>query len=217
MEFKVFDLGLIDFQQALSLQKQIHLKVKEGLLEGALIICSHYPVMTTGRRAKKESLLVPKEKLKKRGVSLCQVERGGDITYHGPGQLTAYPIFNLGLIKKDIHLFLRELEEVVISFLMDLGIAAERRYGLTGVWIGNKKIASIGISIKNWITFHGLTINIRSNDLENFRLIKPCGMNIEMTSAEDILGVNLEIADLKEGLILAFKKVFCRSRQLCAS
>ena len=216
MEFKVFDLGLIDFQQALSLQKQIHLKVKEGLLEGALIICSHYPVMTAGRRAKKESLLVPRKELKERGVSLCQVERGGDITYHGPGQLTAYPIFNLGLVKKDIHLFLRELEEVVISFLMDLGIAAERRYGLTGVWIGNKKIASIGISIKNWITFHGLTINIKSNDLENFRLIKPCGMDIEMTSVEDILGADLEIADLKEELILAFKKVFCRSRQLIA-
>jgi lipoate-protein ligase B len=209
MEFKVSDLGLIDFQKALSLQKQVHLKVKEGLLEGALLICSHYPVMTAGRRAKKESLLVTEKELRERGVGLRQVERGGGITYHGPGQLTAYPIFNLGLVKKDIHLFLRKLEEVATSFLIELGIAAERRHGLTGVWIGGKKIASIGISIKNWITFHGLTINIKSSDLGNFRLIKPCGMDIEMTSAEDILGANLEIADLKEGLVSAFKKTFC--------
>ncbi len=214
MEIEVFDLGLTDYSKALSLQREIHLKVKAGALQGALIVCSHYPVITIGRTGKRENFLVSEEELKNRGVGLYQVERGGDITYHGPGQLTAYPVFNLEYLKNDRHLFLRQLEEAILVFLIDIGIGGERRSGLTGVWVRGKKIASIGIAIKNWVTYHGISLNIKSSDLENFRLIRPCGMDIEMTCVEDILGRELEIADLKEGLILAFQKVFCRSRQL---
>ncbi|MBM3254954.1 MAG: lipoyl(octanoyl) transferase LipB [Candidatus Omnitrophica bacterium] len=217
MKFEIFDLGLIEYERALSLQKKIHLEVREGLLESALIICRHYPVITLGRTAKEDSLLVSREELQKRGIGLLRVERGGDITYHGPGQITCYPIFNLGYLKKDINLFLRQLEQVAISFFAGLGICAGNRSGLTGAWIGSKKISSIGISIKNWITFHGLSINIESDDLGGFRLIKPCGMDIEMTCAEDILGRDLKIDNLKENLIKSFQEVFCRSRQLSAS
>ncbi|MEI6631483.1 MAG: lipoyl(octanoyl) transferase LipB [bacterium] len=208
MEFEVFDLGLIEYERALSLQKETHLKVKEGLLESALIICVHYPVITLGRAAKENSLLVSREELQKRGIGLLRVERGGDITYHGPGQITCYPIFNLGYLKKDINLFLRQLEQVAISFFAGLGICAGQRKGLTGAWVENKKISSIGISIKNWITFHGLSINIKSDDLGGFRLIKPCGMDIEMACAEEILGRELKMGSLKENLIKSFQEVF---------
>jgi len=146
--------------------------------------------------------------LKIRGIELYEIERGGDVTYHGPGQLTAYPIFNLNYLKKDIHLFLRQLEEVIIDLLSDLGIKSNRRLGLAGVWVNNQKIASIGIAIKNWITFHGLSINIKKSDLNNFRFIRPCGMDIEMASLETILARDIELANLKIKLIYKFRDVF---------
>jgi len=209
MEFEVFDWGLVEYSRALSLQKEAYFKVKEGNPESALIICSHYPVITIGRLGERKNLLVSEEELLLRAVSLFWVERGGDITYHGPGQLTAYPIFNLACLKKDIHFFLRNLEEVALCFLMGLGIKGQRLPGLTGVWLGDKKIASVGIAVKNWITYHGLTINIKSNDLENFRLIRPCGMDVEMTCAEEALGRELEMCVLKKRLIEKFQEVFC--------
>ena len=208
MEFKVFDLGLVDFKEAWQFQKEIFSDVKAGLIKSALILCQHYPVITLGRKAVKENVRVSEYELKNRGIQIYEIERGGDVTYHGPGQLVIYPIFNLNYLGRDIHIFLRRLEEVVIDLLSDFGIKASRFSGLTGVWVNKQKIASIGIAIRNWITFHGLSINIKKNDLDNFRLIKPCGMDIEMIALETILGRNIEIDNLKENLIYKFKDIF---------
>jgi lipoate-protein ligase B len=213
MEFKIFDLGLVDYFYTWQRQKEIFNDVKIGLLESGLILCQHYPVITLGRQAKKENLRVDTTELRSRGIGIYEIKRGGDVTYHGPGQLVAYPIFNLNYFKKDIHLFLRQLEEAVINLLADFGIQGLRYTGLTGVWVEQQKIASIGIAIKNWITFHGLSINIKKDDLENFRLIRPCGMNIKMTSLESVLGRDVEINSIKETLIPKFRDVFEANRE----
>jgi lipoate-protein ligase B len=205
MEFKVFDLGLLDFESARQCQKEIFREVKGGHYLSALILCRHYPVITLGRSAKKENIRVSESELFKKGIRVYEIERGGDVAYHGPGQLTVYPVFNLEFFKKDIHLFLRKLEELAIDFLADFGVGALRYPGLTGVWVGNKKIASIGIAIRNWITFHGISINVKRNDLANFSLIRPCGMEIEMTSLETLLDRDIEIETIKENLINKFR------------
>lgn len=208
MEFRVIDLGLVNFQRAWNFQKELFNEVRENYLKAALIVSQHYPVITLGRLAKKENILTPEDELRKRGIYIYEIERGGDVTYHGPGQIIAYPIFNLNYLKKDIHLFLRQLEKTVIDFLADFGIQGARYAGLTGVWIGKQKISSMGIAIKNWITFHGVSINIKKNDLDNFRLIKPCGIEIEMTALETMLGRDININSAKGILINKFKNTF---------
>jgi len=208
MEFKVFDLGLIEFKQAWHFQKAALLQVKEGSLTSALILCQHCPVITLGRLSDKRNILATQDELKAKGVEIFQIERGGDVTYHGPGQLIAYPVFNLQLFKKDIHFFLRQLEEVAIDLLSDFGVTSLRQPGLTGVWVNKNKIASIGIAIKNWITFHGLSINIKKDDLSGFRMIKPCGLDIEMTSLEIETGRDIGIETIKKNLIAKFKDIF---------
>jgi len=208
MEFEIFDSGLVDFKRAWQFQKEVFEAVKNVNPKSALILCQHYPVITQGRRPQKENIRISEDELKKRGIEVYAIERAGDVTYHGPGQINAYPIFNLAFFKKDIHLFLRQLEEVVIDLLSDFGIKGLRYAGLTGVWIGRKKIASIGIAIRNWITFHGLSINIKKNDLDNFRFIRPCGMDIEMTSLETELERDIEVENVKENLIYKFRNVF---------
>ncbi|MBU1090964.1 MAG: lipoyl(octanoyl) transferase LipB [Candidatus Omnitrophica bacterium] len=204
MDCKIFDLGLIQFKPAWYFQKEAFKAVKHGYIDSALIICQHYPVITLGRCANRDNILCSNKVLAFKGIGVFEIERGGDVTYHGPGQLTIYPIFNLNYLKKDIHWYLRQLEEITINFLKDFGITSERRPGLTGVWVGNKKIASIGITVKNWITYHGVSINIESEDLANFKLITPCGLDIEMTCLEKELGRHIAITDLKNDLIRRF-------------
>ena len=208
MDFRVFNLGLVDFKKALQFQKKIFQEIKNNYFNSALILCRHYPVITMGRQASAENIKVSSFELRNRGIHMYEIERGGDVTYHGPGQLTVYPIFNLTYLKKDIHLFLRQLEGLVIDFLSDFGIKGLRYKGLTGVWIDKNKVASIGIAIRNWITFHGMSINIKKDDLDNFSLIKPCGMDIEMTSLETALGKNIEIEQMKEIFTHKFKDTF---------
>lgn len=208
MEFEVFDLGLVDFQQALNFQKEKFNEVKSGSMRSALILCRHHPVITYGRRADRKNILVTPEILKEKGIRIYAAERGGDVTYHGPGQLIAYPVFDLHYFKKDIHLFLRRLEDVVIDFLSDFGLAACRIAGKTGVWVGNEKISSIGVAIRNWITFHGVSINIARSDMDNFRLIRPCNMDVQMACLEDVLGRSADIDEIKESIALKFKANF---------
>jgi lipoate-protein ligase B len=184
MRFQVYDLGLIEFRPAGEFQRQLVQKIKEGRAGHSLILCRHRPVITFGRSANRANILATSEELNAKGIELAETERGGDVTYHGPGQLTVYPVFDLNNIKKDIHLFLRNLEGRITSVLEILGIPAVRREGLTGAWVGKKKIASIGIAVKNWITYHGFALNVWEDDLRNFSLIRPCGMDIIMTSIE---------------------------------
>ncbi len=200
MQFRTFDLGLIDFKSAWDFQKEIFARVKNNEFNAALIFCRHYPVITLGRGADIRNILVSEKELAAKGINLYEIERGGDVTYHGPGQLVIYPIFNLNFFVKDIHFFLRKLEEIAILTLSEFGIQAQRRFGLTGVWVENKKIASIGIAIRNWITFHGLAINIQHEDLASFSLIRACGMDIMMTSIETIAGRKISFEQVKETL-----------------
>jgi len=198
MRIEFSDLGLVYYKDSYKAQLEAFNRVKEGIVEHALLSCSHFPVITLGRQAKTNNLLVSERELKEKGVELFNIERGGDITYHGPGQLTAYPVFNLNLLKKDLHLFLRNLEQVIIGTLACFNLKAEQRKGLTGVWVEGKKIASIGISVRQWISFHGLSINIKDDDLANFSLIRPCGMDIMITSMESVLNKPIEIGEVEK-------------------
>ncbi len=200
MEIKLFDLGLIDYQAGLARQKEVFQEVLSGRLDSGLILCRHYPVITYSRQAGLANLKVSVNELKKRGIGLYQTERGGDITYHGPGQLMVYPVLNLRYFKPDIHWYLRKLEELAIGTLEGFGVFGQVKPGLTGVWYREQKIASIGVAIKKWITFHGLALNIKKDDLENFSLIRPCGMDISMTSLESVLARAVEMDALKESL-----------------
>ena len=194
MEFEVVDLGLIEYSRALSFQKKTLQDTLAGERSATLITCRHFPVITLGRTASLHNIVAPTEALQARNIKVIETERGGDVTYHGPGQLTIYPIINLNYFKKDIHWYLRTLEEIIIALLSDFGLQADRPNNLTGVWLNDKKICSIGISIKRWITFHGLSINLHHHDLENFRLIRPCGLAKVMTSLETELGRSVEHA-----------------------
>jgi lipoate-protein ligase B len=205
MAIQLFDLGLVDYEQGLLRQREIFEAVYRGSLDSALITCRHYPVITYGRQAGLANLKVSEGELKSRGIELSKTERGGDITYHGPGQLLVYPILNLNYFKRDIHWYLRKLEELAIGALEEFGVFGQVKPGLTGVWWKEQKIASIGIAVRKWITFHGLALNIKKDDLENFSLIRPCGMDIKMTSVESVLGTRIAIEKLGTPFLLKLR------------
>jgi len=198
MDIRVFDLGLVDFLRCYEFQKHVFNKVRSGEIASALVACRHRPVITLGRSAGKNNILNTS------GIPVYPIERGGDVTYHGPGQITVYPIFNLALFKKDLHWFLRQLEQAAIDLLRVFGAKGERKEGLTGVWVNDEKIASIGIAVRNWISFHGISINIKDDDLSGFRQIRPCGMDIEMTSLETVLGRDVDMDEAKDKIIEKF-------------
>ncbi|MFH1413555.1 MAG: lipoyl(octanoyl) transferase LipB [Candidatus Omnitrophota bacterium] len=213
MDFKIFDLGLIKYEPTWHFQKEVFKAVKYGYIDSALILCQHHPVITLGRSADRKNILFSDEELSLKEIRTFEIERGGDVTYHGPGQITIYPVFNLNYLKRDIHWFLRQLEEIIISFMADFDLKGGRHLGLTGVWVGDKKIASIGIAVKNWITYHGISMNIKADDLVNFKLIRPCGMDIEVTSVETESGRTINIAHTKEAILRRFKYTFPNARR----
>ncbi len=204
-ENQVLDLGLVDYNTALLLQKKLFEEVKAGSLKSALIFCRHYPVITLGRGAKKENLKIDESVLNQKKIPVYCVERGGKVNYHGPGQLVIYPVLRLELFKKDIHYFLRRLEETVIAVLSEFGIKGIAREGLTGVWVGERKICSIGITVKNWVSYHGLALNIKDNDLANFSLIRPCGMDIKMISVETVLKKDISFESIQKTFLRRFE------------
>ena len=180
----IIKLGLIEYRKAFELQKDIHSQVCEGILPVAIIVCRHYPVITIGRSAKSGSLLLSRAEYSRRGIEVVDIDRGGDVTYHSPGQLVVYPIFPMAAFDNDLHQFLRFIEDAIIDALKCSGILANRRPGLTGAWVGERKIASIGIGVKRWVSYHGLSLIVKAEGLDDFSLIKPCGMDISMTSVE---------------------------------
>lgn len=208
MEFKVLDLGLADFTAALEAQQQAFRQVKSGQINSALVLCRHRPVITLGRLSDKRNILASPAELTAKGITVYAIERGGDVTYHGPGQITAYPIFNLECLKKDLHWFLRQLECVAIALLEEFGINASQRKGITGVWVLGRKIASLGIAVRNWITFHGISLNIKEDDLANFNLIRPCGMDTEMVAMENLLSRDVSVEAVKDKLVQQFYRYF---------
>ncbi|HUR91618.1 MAG TPA: lipoyl(octanoyl) transferase LipB [Gemmatimonadaceae bacterium] len=179
----VADLGTMPYAEALELQRSVAAKRITGeIFEDVLLLVQHPPVVTLGRSSKDANLVASPELLKLRGVELFEVERGGDVTFHGPGQLVGYPIIDLKRHKQDLHWYLRTIEQALIDTLEALGIAAGRNTGYTGVWTGGKKIASIGVHARDWVTWHGFALNV-TTDLSYFDLIVPCGIqDVTMTS-----------------------------------
>jgi lipoyl(octanoyl) transferase len=192
----IIDLGLLGYAEAYALQKRVVAARKADAIEDALLLCEHPPVITLGRSGKRENLLASEHVLRQKGVEFHATDRGGDITYHGPGQLVGYPILNLGAIRRDVVWYVRMLEEAMIRATAEFGIAAERVAGKTGIWVraGNteEKLAAIGVHISRWVTSHGFAYNV-STDLRNFELIVPCGIaDRKATSLEKLLGRNVE-------------------------
>jgi lipoate-protein ligase B len=185
----VHDLGCRPYAEVLELQRQLCRERLAGELnEDVLLLVEHEPVITLGRGTRPESLPVSVSVLERRGIPVFDVERGGDVTYHGPGQLVGYPVIDLRQHREDLHWYLRRLEVGLINALSRLGIVAGANPGLTGVWTNGRKIASIGIHVKQWVTFHGFALNV-STDLSYFDLIVPCGIRgVVMTSVSRELG-----------------------------
>ena len=204
----IIDLGLIDYEDAYRIQKELVQRRRLGEIDDTLIIAEHRPVFTIGRAGSRENLLADEKLLAERGIKVLSVDRGGDITFHGPGQLIAYPVIDLASKFTDLHRYLRRLEDVVIEFLSRYSVPAVRSNGKTGVWVGGRKIASIGIGAANWITYHGLSINVNV-DLGFFSMIHPCGFkNIEMESLARILGKNIDMEQAKRTLLSSFGGIF---------
>jgi lipoyl(octanoyl) transferase len=179
----VIDLGRRAYGDTLELQRALRRQRIAGeLTDDLLLLVEHDPVVTLGRGTRATSLPLPPDELRRRGVEVAEVERGGDVTWHGPGQLVGYPILDLSAHRPDLHWYLRQLEQAVIDALGSLDIPAERNPGLTGVWTRGRKIASIGIHVKQWVTLHGFALNVTA-ELTPFSLIVPCGIQgVTMTS-----------------------------------
>ncbi|MHB8929881.1 MAG: lipoyl(octanoyl) transferase LipB [Melioribacteraceae bacterium] len=206
--FDYSDLGLIDYKQAWDLQKEIFDLRLRNEINDTFFLLEHPHTYTLGKVAEKENLISSESQLKELGISVYDIDRGGDITYHGPGQIVGYPIIKLSDWKEDTHLYLRGLEEVIILTCREYGIETERNSKYTGVWIGERKIAAIGIKVSRWITMHGFAFNVNT-DLSYFGGIIPCGIkDKEVTSLQRELGREISIDEVKEKLIKNFKKVF---------
>ncbi len=205
-----YDLGLVDYEKCLAIQKEYVRKIKLGEVGDTVILAEHPPVFTIGRSGKRNNLLVAEDYLKKIGISVIDAGRGGDITFHGPGQLVLYPILDLKKRYRDLHRYLRQLEEACINFLKEYHVEGHRIAGRTGVWVDSKKIAFIGIGSSNWVTFHGLSININT-DLGYFSMINPCGMrDIEVTSLSEITRGNIDMESAKQRVIKHFDYIFAK-------
>lgn len=210
----ICDLGLTDYEDTYRIQKEFVTRRKLGEIEDSLLITEHTPVFTIGRVGNPENLLVDEASLVSKGIKFVRVDRGGDITCHMPGQLVVYPVIDLKPRGRDLHKYLRDLEEVAIKFLQRYGIMACRFEGRTGAWVGGKKIVSIGIGASDWVTYHGMSINIR-NDLHYFSMINPCGMpEARAISMEAILGKDIDMNEAKLIIIREFYRVFKTSEDI---
>lgn len=206
-KLNIVNLGIVDYREAHQLQKRLLQEHIEGRGSDTLVLLQHNPVITIGRSGSKSNILLSESALAAAGIEVCEIERGGDVTYHGPGQLTGYPIINLQHFRKDVHWYLRQLEEVIIRVLTEYGITGERIEGYTGVWVGNEKIAAIGISVRRWITYHGFAFNINP-DMSHFQMITPCGITDKgVTSLERLLGYRVDIDEVADRTASAFARV----------
>jgi len=177
----------VSYKYGLALQEKAFSRVSSGEARGTLLLLQHKPVFTIGRSGGRENLLADEKTLRASGIEICETDRGGNITYHGPGHIVAYPIFDLSRWKKDLSWYVTSLEEVVIQVLEDYGITAGRKAKYRGVWVGDKKIAAIGISVHKWITMHGFAFNVKVNK-DHFNLINPCGIKeFYVASLDDFL------------------------------
>ncbi len=211
-ECLVVDLGLAPYAAAFELQRQLVAARKAEAAPDALLVCEHPHVITLGRNGRRENLLAGERVLRQMGVEFHESDRGGDITYHGPGQIVGYPVLNLGAIRRDVGWYVRQLEEVMIRASAAHGVSAGRRDGMTGIWVdtprGEEKLGAIGVHLSRWVTSHGFAFNVAA-DLRYFDLIVPCGLaGKKATSLERVLERAVSVAAARESIVGAFGDVF---------
>jgi lipoyl(octanoyl) transferase len=201
-------LGTVDYAEAHRLQEELQAKRITGEITDTVLLLEHPPVLTMGRSAKNQHVLAPPEVLEARGISVHDVGRGGDVTYHGPGQLVAYPIIDLKPDRRDVRKYMWSLEETMIRTCADFGLSATRVEGLNGAWIGERKVGAVGVRISRWVTMHGLALNVNS-DLTHFELIVPCGIQDKaVTSVSAELGRTVGVADVLDPLARHFAGLY---------
>ncbi|MCU7494956.1 MAG: lipoyl(octanoyl) transferase LipB [Ignavibacteria bacterium] len=207
-ELDYYDLGLMDYSKAWELQRKTFELRRNKDIPDTLYMLEHPHTYTLGKVADRKNLIGSEEYLRENAISVYDIDRGGDITYHGPGQIVGYPILDLSEWKQDTHLYLRSIEQVIILTCRDYGLDAGRIEKLTGVWIEERKIAAIGIKVSRWITMHGFAFNVNT-DLSLFKGIIPCGITDKsVTSLSMELGGKVDLGAVKERLLENFKKVF---------
>jgi lipoyl(octanoyl) transferase len=202
----VRELGRMDYGPALELQQQISADRKQGLVPDHLLLLEHPHVITLGRNGHMENLLASDEILSRAGIAFYPTDRGGDVTYHGPGQLVGYPILDLREWQRDVGAYVRAVEQAIIDTLADYGIAAGRIPKLTGVWVEERKIAAIGVHLSRWVTSHGFALNV-ATDLTYFQYIVPCGLTRPVTSMA-ALGVRASLDEVGRRLAAHFGRIF---------
>lgn len=207
-EIFLLDLGRKDYRTTWELQRRIHERRVKNEIADTLIFVEHPPVVTLGKSGKEKNIVVSERLLAERGIELFRVERGGDVTFHGPGQLVGYPVFNIRTGLVGVRKFIRKIETAVVACLDEFRLRAFQKDKLVGVWTETGKICSIGIAVKQWVSFHGFALNV-NNDLTQFDIIVPCGIpGIKMTSMAAALGKDQTMARVKETLAGDFAEVF---------
>ena len=210
-ELQVIDLGLKPYKQVWNLQKTLQNKLIDGVKRDCLILVEHEPVYTLGKNADPNHLLQSRDK----SINVYNIERGGDITFHGPGQLVVYPILNLAHYKKSISWYMRSLEQLIINVLEKFEIKGNRVKGYAGVWVGDKKIAAQGVRLSRWVTMHGFSINVNT-DLSFYDGIIPCGIfDYGLTSIEKELNTTQEMDEVKLLVVDSFKQIFIKNEMKC--
>lgn len=204
----VYELGCLGYEAAWDIQKQVHAEILAGERDDTLILVEHPAVLTLGASFHEENLLLTREEYAARGIEVIRTDRGGDVTFHGPNQLVIYPIFDLRRHGKDLHKWLRDLEEAIVLTCRAFGLEGARSSVNTGVWINDRKVAAIGIKVSKWVSLHGIALNC-SNDLSPFELIVPCGIQTHgVTSLSREAGQEIGIEEAKPKIFESFETVF---------
>ena len=205
---EVLDLGLMEYGEAWKLQRRLHHQRVEGKISDVLLLLEHPPTITVGKSGTLDNVLISKERLAQEGISLFFIDRGGGVTYHGPGQLVGYPILDLRERGKDLHHYVHNLEEVILRTLRDFSIDADRDEGHPGVWINEEEIAAIGLSVRRWVSMHGFALNVNTN-LDHFTFINPCGFsNRRAMSMSKLLGRKISMEEVAKQIISHFCDIF---------
>jgi lipoyl(octanoyl) transferase len=205
---QLYDLGIVPYADALELQRKLHAQRVAGAIPDTLLLLEHPPVITLGKAFHPEHLRYAREFYAQQGIELHPTDRGGDVTCHNPGQLVGYPIFDVSQHGRDLHKFLRDIEQAIIDALREFGVEAHREAGYTGVWIGDAKIAAIGVKVTKWVSMHGFALNV-NNDLRLFQTIVPCGITDRpVTSLQQALGRAVPMERVKNAVARAFEQVF---------
>lgn len=206
---EVQNWGLVDYKTAWDRQKALVKDIQEKRDRNVLVLCQHPTVITIGKNGTDGNVTANRDFLEKMGVSVYDIDRGGDVTMHNPGQLVGYPIFNLSSYKEDLHWFLRGIEQIIIDLAADYGVKSDRIEGLTGIWVdGQRKICAMGMHCSRWVTYHGFALNV-TNNLSEFDYIVPCGIEDKgVTSIEQEAGMRIAFEDVVNNCIKHFKKRF---------